>query len=564
MRARILTACALALCAGLGGAACGGGPEHRAGDRRPARPADLVLRGGVVVTMDPARPRAAALAVRGGRVVRVGADAEVTALVGPETHVVELAGAAVVPGLTDAHAHLMGLGLAARRVDLVGTTSYREVVRRVGEAARAREPGAWVLGRGWDQNDWRETGLPRHAELSDELPDRPVCLTRIDGHAVLVNGRALELAGIGADTPDPAGGEIIRDEGGQPTGVLVDNAIDLVARLIPPAGREERAAALIEGARLCAEAGLTGVHDAGVSPADAALIVELAAAGKLPLRVYVMLAGSPGRLEPWFAQGPRTGLGGGLVDVRAVKLMGDGALGSRGAWLLGDYADRPGHRGAAVTSPAALERAARAAHAAGFQVCTHAIGDAANRAALDVYERVLGPRAPAARWRIEHAQVIHPRDIVRFARLGVIASMQPTHATSDMPWAGERLGRGRLVGAYAWRKLLDAGAALAFGSDFPVESHDPRLGLYAAVTRQDARGEPKGGWLPGERLQAEEALRAFTVGAAHAAFREHELGRIAPGYLADLTVFDRDPTAVEPHALPRLRVLRRFLAGRER
>ena len=518
-----------------------------AGQRPPAQaPADLVLQGGVVVTLDEARPRATALAVRQGRIVAVGGAADVGPLIGGGTRVIDLAGRAVVPGLTDAHLHVEGLGTALERLDLVGAASLGDAVARAAEAAKTAPAGEWLLGRGWDQNDWPERRFPTATDLDRVVGDRPAYLIRVDGHAAWVSSAALARAGITARTADPEGGRILRDPGGAPSGVLVDKAMALVSSFIPDPPRDVRKRRLAAGLRACARAGLTSVHDAGAGLGVVALYKELLAEGGLATRVYVML-----KADEFLAAGPslapEVGLGDGRLTVRAVKVVADGALGSRGALLLAPYSDEPGKRGLATVEPETLRTLLRRALAQGFQVATHAIGDAANRMVLDAYEAAFGSGGGARhRFRIEHAQVLAPADVPRFKALGVIPSMQPTHCTSDMYWAEDRLGPERAKGAYLWKTFLDQGVPVAGGSDAPVESAAVLAGLFAAVTRQDAKGWPAGGWHPEERLTITEALRMFAGSAAFAAFEEDDRGTIATGKRADLTVFTRDVTAVAP------------------
>ncbi len=515
--------------------------------------ADLILEHGVFYPVEPPEPVEGSLAVRGGRIVYLGADAGVAALRGSTTRVVDLAGRAVTPGLIDAHSHLQGLGARLEQVDLVGAASYAEVVRRVREAAAAAPPGTWVRGRGWDQNDWPEKEFPHHRELSAAVPGHPVWLTRIDGHAALVNAAALERLGISASTPDPAGGRVLHGADGQPTGVLVDNAMDLAAERLPVPSAAELTERIAAAARHCLERGLTTVTDMGIGQAAYDAYAGLRRAGKLPLRAAVFLTDDAQLLARWFARGPEIDPEARLV-VRGVKLYADGALGSRGAALLEPYADEPGNLGLLTSTGDHLTAVTREALAHGFQVGIHAIGDRGGLVALDALERAAGGPRPEARLRLEHAQVLRLQDIARLARLGVLASMQPTHATSDMPWAERRVGAERLAGAYAWRKVLDAGGRLALGSDFPVEAADPLLGLYAAVTRQDLEGQPAGGWLPGERLTREEALRGFTLDAAYSLFLDGEVGSLAVGKRADLVVFGRDPMRVPEAEIPRVPV----------
>ncbi len=510
---------------------------------RPEDAADLILRQGVFYPVEPAAPVEGSLAVRGGRIVYLGPDAGAAALAGPGTEVIELGGRAVTPGLIDAHSHLAGLGAALEQVDLVGTGSYAEVIGRIAAAAAALPAGSWVLGRGWDQNDWPEPAFPHHRELSAAVPGHPVWVTRIDGHAALINARAIAALGIDAGTPDPSGGRFLRDEAGEPSGVLIDHAMGAVRGLIPPPSAADVERRLAAAARHCLERGLTTVTDMGVGEPEIAAYQALAAAGRLPLRAGLFLGDDTDLLAGWFARGPAADPAG-RWTLRGVKLYADGALGSRGAALVEPYSDDPGNLGLLTASGDHLRDVAGRALAAGFQVAIHAIGDRGKLVALDALEAALGGPRPEARFRVEHAQVMRLADLERMARLGVIASMQPTHATSDMPWAGARVGERRLAGAYAWRKVLDAGGRLALGSDFPVESADPRLGLYAAVTRQDLAGEPAGGWLPGERLTRAEALRGFTLDAAWSLFLADEIGSLEPGKRADLVVCGRDPMTV--------------------
>ncbi len=487
---------------------------------------------GAIVTGRPQQPRAQAVAIDGARITAVGSWADIAPLVGSRTKTLDLAGATVTPGLCDAHAHLVGLGLSLAIVDLRGAASIDEVIDRL---RRDAPKTGWVLGRGWDQNLWPGQAMPTEAPLSAAFPDRPVWLRRVDGHAGWGNLALLRAAGLDAASAAPAGGEILRDDSGAPTGVLVDAAMDRVP--VPSSSAEQVRDAVLAGQRQALACGLTGVHEMGIDAAEDQLYRELAASGELQLRVaaYATASWLDGDL---LQRRPDPVSPGARYLLRGVKLYADGALGSRGAALLADYSDRAGHRGLMQVTPTQLLEACRACLRGGWQVATHAIGDAANRAVLDAYataQREIGGRD--RRLRIEHCQIVDPTDIRRFAQLGVVASMQPTHATSDMPWVPDRIGAARLAGAYAWRRFLNAGAALCFGSDFPVERTDVTHGLFAAITRQDAAGKPSGGWLPDQRLSLAESIDAFTKGAAYACHRESHLGVLVPGACADLTCF---------------------------
>jgi predicted amidohydrolase YtcJ len=501
-------------------------------------------------TMDAARPQAQAMAFdASGRILDVG-DAKALLARHPGAKRLDVGSATVVPGLIDAHGHVSGLGWAMLTADLVDTASKAEILERLRAKEKELKPGEWLIGRGWDQNDWPEKAFPTAADLDAAFPDRPVWLSRIDGHAGWANSaamRAVKRDLSGGWQPD--GGSIRRDGKGQPTGVFIDNAMALVDAAQPAASEATAEKALALGMRAAVEHGLTGVHDAGIPLEELHRYQRLADRGQMPLRVYTMADGNHAALESLCKNGLYRHPSGRL-QMRAVKLYADGALGSRGAAMLADYSDDHGNRGLMVMSPEELATAADKAHRCGVQVATHAIGDRGNRVALDTYAKALGKDvAGDHRWRIEHAQILAPEDLPRLAQMHVIASMQPTHATSDMPWAEDRVGPQRIVGAYAWRQLRDAGTHLALGSDFPVESVDPRLGLYAAVSRSDGKGLPAGGWYPDEKLTAFEALRGFTLEAAYAGFAENEVGSLAAGKRADFVVLAEDPLAVPDAAL---------------
>ena len=520
-------------------AGCAGTAVPRSTEESTPDPATLVLIGGDVITNDPEQPRVQAIAVRGSRILAVGDDAQMRALVGGETRVVELHGRTVTAGLVDGHCHLYGLGSAEDNVALKGLASESAAVAVVVEAARTRPDGEWLEGRGWDQNPWGGA-FPTKASLDAVLGDRPVSLRRVDGHALWVSSAVLARAGITRATPDPAGGRIVRDAKGEPTGVLVDLAMNLVDAIAPKPSAEVRERRIRRAAAEAVAAGLTGVHEMGIDDDTVAVYRALAKAGELPLRVNAYLEVAPAD-APALAKRPLEPDGGdAYFAMVGVKFFADGALGSRGASLAADYSDDPGNRGLWVTQPAELDRAVKSATDAGWQVATHAIGDAGVHATLDAYAHAIA-RHPGEdlRLRVEHAQVMTADDLARMAKLGVIASMQPAHATSDLPWAEARLGPERIKGAYAWRSILDAGGFIVAGSDFPVEETSPLLGIYAAVTRRDRDGSPAGGWYPAQRLTLDEAIFAFTAGPALAGFVDEDRGRVVPGMVADLTIYDR-------------------------
>ncbi|HEX9163756.1 MAG TPA: amidohydrolase [Thermoanaerobaculia bacterium] len=486
--------------------------------------------------------RDGAIYVTAGVIREVGTERDIRRA-HPYATIVGAPGAAILPGLTDAHAHLYGLGLSLDEVDLTGAASFDEVIARVKQRASTAPANEWTLGRGWDQTRWPAKEFPTAGPLDAALGDRPVWLKRVDGHAGLASSAAMRLAGINASTPDPVGGRIIRDPSGNPTGVFVDNAQDLVEAKIPEPTHDQVKRRVLAAAQRIAENGLTEIHDAGAGADTIRAVRELIDEKRFPIRLYQMVSDDAALLREWFARGPMIDYGG-RWTIRAVKMYADGALGSRGAALLAPYSDDPNNTGLLVSTVEHMTEVARRARAAGFQVNTHAIGDRGVRNVIDAYEAA--GITPPNRSRIEHLQVVAPTDFARVARDGIIASMQPTHATSDMRWAEARLGPERIEGAYAWRTVLNSGARLALGSDFPVEAVNPWFGIYSAVTRQDQDGNPPGGWYPQQKLTIAEAIRGFTLGAAYAAFEEDSRGTIEPGKLADFTVVDADPYTFAP------------------
>lgn len=527
---------------------------------------DRVLVNGVVHTMDEARPRAEAVAITAGRISAVGSSAEVLALKGPRTEVIDLQGATVVPGLKESHGHFVGIGQARMVLDLVGTKSWDEVVARVAAAAKTRPKGAWIVGRGWHEGKWetkpaREVrGFPPHDALSAVSPDHPVYLVRADGHAGFANAQAMALMKITKETKAPAGGDIIRDANGQATGVFIDTA----QRLIQPPGSSEQD--VREAIRLateeCLRKGITFFDDAGADLRTIALYQELAAKNQLGLRLYAMIRGLD-NLKKFGA--PQPGGPDSFLSIRSLKLSIDGALGSRGAKLLEPYVDDPGNTGLWVTDPAVVREAALFGIEHGFQVNVHAIGDAGNRAVLDAFEAAFKahPEKKDARFRDEHSQILDESDIPRFGKLGVIASIQGIHGTSDLPWASERLGEARVLeGAYVWQKLKKSGAVLINGTDAPVEDVDPIKSYYASVTRQSETGVPPGGYQPDQKLTRLEALKSYTKDAYWASFAEANGGTIGPGKWADLTVLSRDILSVPDKEILKARVLYTIVNGK--
>lgn len=522
-----------------------------------------VLTAAKIHTLDAAHPTVQAMAFDdAGRILALG-DAATLAKRYPKASRMDVGDATVIPGLIDAHAHVSGLGMTMLSADLVGAGSREEVLQRLQAFAKQLPAGAWLIGRGWDQNDWPEKRFPSAADLDAAFPDRPVWLERIDGHAGWANTAAMravkrDLAGDW----QPDGGRIERASG-KPTGIFVDGAMSLVDQARPPLDEATAERALSLGMQSAVEHGLTGVHDAGVSLAELKRYQRLADRGAMPLRITAMADGNNEALESLCANGLYAHPSGRL-KMRTVKLYADGALGSRGAAMLQEYSDDHGNLGLMVMSPEQIAVAVEKAKRCGVQAATHAIGDRGNHVVLEAYAKALGNDATTTdhRWRIEHAQVLSKQDLPRLAQLHVIASMQPTHATSDMPWAQDRVGADRIIGAYAWRQLRDSGARLALGSDFPVESVDPRFGLYAAATRADAQGQPAGGWFPQEKLTAFEALRGFTLDAAYAGFAESEVGSLEVGKRADFVVLAEDPLAVAPAGLRNLSVQATYVDGK--
>ena len=512
-------------------------------------------------------PDASAVVVQDGRIVFVGSDADALAMRGPETRVVDLDGATVIPGLVESHGHLNEIGEKAEEVSLVGVRTESEIADRLRAGAGDRPEGEWILGSGWDEGEWADA-LPDRAFLDALYPDRPVVLKGLRGFGTLGNARALEAAGLGADTADPVGGTLVRRPDGSLTGVLLNNATDLLNGAVPARSVEQKKRVLQYGIDQLIQSGYVSTHHAGVRTDYLPVYQALSDADELAMRVEAMLAvGVPDApdVSVWTERGPGQDPDA-MLQVRSVKAYYDGSLGSRGARLIKDYADQPGHRGVAGAAYGFDADAVEAYIAAGFQAGIHAIGDAGNRDVLDFYERVFSrqPDARALRHRVEHAQLVHPDDVSRFGALGLVASMEPGHAVEDSPWAEDRLGPDRVRGAYAWRSLRQGGALLIFNSDFTGTDWSPFYGLYAAQTRRMKDGTPEGGWMPEEAVTAEEALRAYTVWPARASGIEAHAGTLEAGKRADLTVLDLDPLTTPPDSLLSGSVWMTIVGGRVR
>lgn len=544
-----LAAAALAAVVAVGLGACDG----------PAIELADTLFVGRFLTLDPASPWAEAIAVRDGRIVAVGTEAELGARVGRDPTRVTVPGVAL-PGLADAHVHALAFGAQLEMLDLRGLAKA-EILSRVAALARETAPGEWIQGRGWDQGYWTPAAFPTAAELDQVAPEHPVLLTRIDGHSVWVNGAALRKAGITRATRDPDGGRLLRLPDGTPSGMAVDNAVDLVTAAVPAPTREQNERRLRAALHQYVRWGLTSVHDAGVGLETIAIYRDLLARGELPLRVYVMATGTGPTAAHYLGSGPER-LGDGRLVVRSFKVLLDGALGSRGAELLAPYRDAPDQSGLVLMQDEQLRQLVARAAAKGFQVNAHAIGDRAVRRALDAFDTV-GPSLADRRFRVEHASIVSDDDLPRFAAHGVIASMQPNFVGEYSRWAIDRVGPGRIRTVYRTADLLKSGAIVAAGTDYPAaDSGDPIVTLFSMVTRRGADGAPDGGWYPDQKVGVADALRAMTWAPAYAAFEEQERGTLSPGRLADFTALSADPTATDPDRLRDLRATMTVVAGR--
>ena len=543
---------------------------------KKAEPADLVFTNGIVYTVDEANPTAEAVAVKDGLILAIGTTAAISEHIGDQTEVIDLQGKTMTPGLIESHAHLMGIGYNKLELDLMYVKTYDELVEKVAEAVAKAKPGDWITGRGWHQDKWIEKpekmvkGFQTNDKLNEVSADNPVYLSHASGHASFTNAKALELAGIsnlkGERPGEVEGGEIILDELGNPTGVLTERASGLVARLIPETTPERDEQALTLALQELVEKGITSFHDAGSGQEVIDLVQKFKNEGRLTVRQYIMLTGrQPELLEEWYKKGPMIDSSDHMLTVRSIKLNCDGALGPRGAWLLEDYSDRPGHRGHETLPMSVVTEVSERALPLGFQVCAHAIGDRANQEILDRYEAALAknPEATNHRFRIEHAQHIHPDDIPRFGELGVIAAMQAIHLSSDRPWAIDRLGEKRIIdGAYVWQKLMKTGAVVTNGTDAPVEPVDPLPSFYASVTRKTLQGMPEGGYEADQKMTRAEALKSYTLDGAFAEFEEDFKGSIEVGKAADFTIYDKDIMQVAEEEILTTKVMMTVVAGK--
>ena len=516
----------------------------------PAEKADLLIYGGTIYTVDPGQPQVEAVAVKDGKILAAGTMEALAELKGPNTSELDLEGKTMTPGLIESHGHFMGIGYAALNLDLMSVGSYQEMIDSVAAAVERTEKGEWILGRGWHQSKWSDSqegwikGFPLHDALSKVSPDNPVFLTHASGHAGFANAKAMEIAGVDKNTTFSDDGEIIKKANGEPTGLFNEIAQSLIRRSIPQTTPERSRMALESAIQECLSNGLTSFQDAGSSQSTIDLFRQFETDNTLGIRLWVMLSGRDSSLlSSWYSKGPLINPEG-KVTVRAIKLYADGALGSRGAWLLEPYTDRSEHVGNATMDMDYIGKVAKDGLDNGFQVCSHAIGDRANREVLDRYQAAFDlfpDKADDHRFRIEHAQHLHPEDIPRFGKMGVIASMQAIHMSSDRPWAIDRLGKMRIIqGAYVWRKLIETGAKVINGTDAPVEPVSPIASFYSSVTRRTLKGFPPEGFEADQKMTREEALRAYTLDAAYGAFEEGVKGSIEAGKLADFTILSKD------------------------
>ena len=518
------------------------------------QPADILVYNATIYTVDSSFSTAEAMAIKNGKILATGKLNDLEKKYDAKKKI-DANEKFIYPGFIDAHAHFLAYGSGLQTADLVGTNSWEDILHQLADFAKGLSKGQWLIGRGWDQNDWSAKDFPTNEKLNELFRDRPVLLTRIDGHAAVANQKALEIAGVKAGITLTGGEAEIKN--GKLTGILIDNAIDLVSAKIPAQNREQFKAALLDAEKNCFAMGLTTIDDCGLSYADVDNIKELQDKGELKMRLYIMLSDGKQNFDYLEKKGPiKTD----RLNVRGFKVYADGALGSRGACLLQPYNDKPGHYGFLLSNQEHFDSVADWISKRGFQMCTHAIGDSGNRTMLNIYAKYLKGKNDQ-RWRIEHAQVINQNDFNLFGENSIIPSVQPTHATSDMYWAADRLGKERVKGAYAYKQLLQQNGWLPLGTDFPVEDISPFKTFYAAVIRKDAKGWPTGGYQTENALTREEALRGMTIWAAKSNFEEKEKGSLEPGKLADFIILDKDIMKADENELLQINVLKTFLGG---
>ncbi|MFK7905984.1 MAG: amidohydrolase [Chitinophagales bacterium] len=552
---------------------CSNQPVNNAPKNKTAK-TDLILFNGTIYTVDEDLPKAEAVAMKDGKITFVGSNEDIQSWIPDASKVIDLEGKTVFPGFVESHGHLLGLGRQKTQLELANLKSYDALVALVAETVKTTKKGEWILGRGWHQSKWEKIPSPSvkgfqvHDALSAVSPDNPVFLSHASGHAGFANAKAMELAKVNSKTTFADNGEIMKDGEGNPTGVFVENAEQLITAHIPESTPESDAKALQAAIDECLQHGVTSFQDAGSEQKDIDLYKSFLEKKQLPIRLYVMLAGwaeDDSLLQKWYANGPEIGLGDNHLTVRSIKMYSDGALGSRGAWLLDEYSDRPAHFGNSIMEMEAIYNTASNALQNGFQVCTHAIGDKANREVLNQYQKAFEAHSDAAkeaRFRVEHAQHLSLEDIPRFAEMGIIASIQGIHMASDRPWAIDRLGKKRIEeGAYVWQKLLQSGAKVINGTDTPVEPLNPFACFYASVTRQTLGGKPEGGYEADQKMTREQALKTYTLDAAYGSFEEATKGSIEVGKLADFVVLDKDLMLIPSEQILRTKVLYTIIGG---
>ncbi len=539
--------------------------------------ADIIFKSGTIYTVDENNTIVEAVAILDGKIIFVGNNEEILKFKGVNTKIIDLKNKVMIPGIIDAHGHFMGMGYTKMILDLTKSESFEDIISIVDDAVKKAKPGEWIVGRGWHQDKWKgskvgfKSGFPTHKKLSEVSPENPIFLEHASGHCVIVNAKSLELAGISKISipeliKNLEGGEIMTDNEGKPTGILNENAIDFVQQIMPSNDDKNQMKKIFDLAiQECHKNGITGFHDAGIGQEEIDLYMEYKNEGKLKVRIHAMLKNDSALLKNWFAKGPIIDSIDHLLNIRTVKLLKDGALGNRGAWLLEDYSDQSGWKGLETVSNEHVKNISEKCLSHGFQLCIHAIGDRANKEVLDIYEDSFNKFTNKTnhRFRIEHAQHLRLDDIPRFAKLNVIASMQPIHMSSDRPWAIDRLGKKRIIeGAYVWQKLLQSGAIIISGTDVPVEPVNPLACFYAAVSRKTLKGTPEGGYEPDQKMTREQALNSYTLAAAYGCFEENIKGSIEVGKLADFAILDKDIMTIPENEILNTKVLMTVFDGK--